>query len=119
MAFIQNMILKKIAQQTGADFLLSLDFFSVLDGIYSPDFFKKLPDSLKFNYINNVMNQPDFAYRRMSNSKGNYRFSYGYEMATQVIQVIAYWSIYDLKKTEFTFFHTKTDTLFWSGDHEP
>jgi hypothetical protein len=110
--------IEKIAQQTGADFLLSLDFFGVLDGLFSPDYFKNLPDSLKFNYINNVMNHPDFAYRRKSDSKGNSRFSYGYELATQVINVIASWSIYDLKKTEFTFFHTKIDSLYWTGDHE-
>lgn len=110
--------IEKIAQQTGADFLLSLDFFGVLDGLFSPDYFKNLPDSLKFNYINNVMNHPDFAYRRMSDSKGNSRFSYGYELATQVVNVIASWSIYDLKKTEFTLFHTKIDSLYWTGDHE-
>lgn len=110
--------IEKIAQQTGADFLLSLDFFGVLDGLFSPDYFKNLPDSLKFNYINNVMNHPDFAYRRKSDSKGNSRFSYGYELATQIVNIIASWSIYDLKKTEFTFFHTKIDSLYWTGDHE-
>jgi len=109
--------IEKIAQQTGADFLLSLDFFAVLDGIYSPDFFKNLPDSLKYNYIINVMNQPDFAYRHVRDLKGNSRFSYGYELETQVINVIASWSIYDLKKTKFTFFHSRIDTLYWTGDY--
>jgi hypothetical protein len=83
--------LEKIAQQTKADIFLSFDFFTAVDGIYSPDYYLSLPDSLQNSYLIE-MNK---------------------HTAEEVVFIFANWNIYDLRKTELTFSYQNIDTINW------
>ena len=83
--------IETIARQTGADMFVSLDFFAALDGIYSRSMYRYMSDSL----------QTDLSYLAQFNE------------AKEVVMILASWSFYDLKKTEFTNHYQKIDTVEW------
>jgi len=81
--------IQNIAASTGADLLLSLDFFAAVDGIYSSSY-------MRTNYIqsyNGYINDPN--------------------MAREIVYILACWNVYDLKKVEFTRSLQKLDTIQW------
>ncbi len=49
--------LEKIAYQTNADVFLSFNFFAAIDGIYSPDYYLNLPNSLQKSYLIEINKQ--------------------------------------------------------------
>lgn len=78
--------IEQIAQSTGADLFLSLDFFSSVDGIFSP------------SYIS-------------SDSSMYYFFSH---ISREIVYTLACWNVYDLKKMEFARSLLKLDTIQWT-----
>lgn len=83
--------LQQIADSTGADLLLSFDYFGSTDGIFSPKYVWKLSDTTNFNF--------------------NF---YDYNVATEVVNVFYSWSFYDLQKQEMIYSHIKTDLIKWT-----
>lgn len=81
--------IQNIAVSTGADLLLSLDFFAAIDGIYSSRYL-----------INNTNSIYD-----------GYFIDPG--MAHEIVYILACWNVYDLKKVEFTRSLQKLDTIQW------
>ena len=83
--------LEEIAQQTDADVFLSFDFFAAIDGIYSPDYYLSLPDSLQSSYL----------------------IEFNKHTAEELVYIFTNWNIYDLKKLELSFGYRKIDTINW------
>jgi len=84
--------IEKIAGETQADLLLSLDFFAVADGIYSAHYLSKIYQNRQLIY--------------------NYRIG----EASEIVYVMVNWYIYDLKKKELTGFFNKIDTINWNKE---
>jgi hypothetical protein len=78
--------IRQIAEATGADLFLSLDFFGSADGIFSAKYF--------FDLSRN-------------------RSSYNESM--EIVHVFANWGFYDLQKQEMILMHSKIDTVKWSA----
>lgn len=81
--------IQNIAVSTGADLLLSFDFFAAIDGIYSSSY-------MRTNYIqsyNGYINDPN--------------------MAREIVYILACWNVYDLKTVEFSRSLQKLDTIQW------
>ena len=80
--------IRQIADTTGADLLFSFDYFTSVDGIFSPYF---QPDSTDTFSINN----------------------YSAIYSKEVVKVFAYWNLYDLEKEKLIYSNRKTDTIQW------
>ena len=81
--------IQQIANSTGADLFLSLDFFASIDAIISP------------HYLQND-----------SNAMFNALF-YDPRVARELVYVLVCWNVYDLKKVEFARSMQKLDTIQW------
>lgn len=88
--YSQNEI-QQIADSTGAELLLSFDFFASKDGIFSTDY--KLNKSDSSSTLINDFNI--------------------YRDATEVVHIFSGWNFYDLKKQKLIYTHLKTDTIKW------
>ncbi len=84
--------IQQIADSTGADLLLSFDYFGSTDGIFSPKYVRNLSDTM-------CLANSDF---------------YNYNEATEVVHVFFSWSFYDLYKQEMIYSHIKTDIINWN-----
>ena len=83
--------LQQIADSSGADLLLSFDYFGSTDGIFSPKYTMNLSD--------NIISDDDY-------------FNYA-KQAIEVVNVLTCWNFYDLQKQEFIFSYAKTDPVKW------
>jgi hypothetical protein len=81
--------IQNIAGSTGADLFLSLDFFSSIDGIFSPDYIGSDSISIFNEYL------------------------YDSRIAREIVYTLACWNIYDLKKVNFERTLQKLDTIQW------
>jgi hypothetical protein len=81
--------IQNIANSTGADLFLSLDFFSSIDGIFSPDYIGSDSISIFNEYL------------------------YDSRIAREIVYTLACWNIYDLKKVSFERSLQKLDTIQW------
>ncbi len=84
--------IEQIADTTGADLLISLDWFAALDGIFSLKYSNELNDSLL---------------------KGNANYRVVNFAATEAVHIMPVWNFYDLKKQELIFSYRKKDTIKW------
>jgi hypothetical protein len=84
--------IEQIADTTGADLLISLDWFAALDGIFSLKYSNELNDSLL---------------------KGNAKYRVVNFAATEAVHIMPVWNFYDLKKQELIFSYRKKDTIKW------
>ncbi len=82
--------LRQIADSTGADLLLSFDYFGSTDGIFSP------------GYMRNLADTSSSATSNITNYEG-----------TEVVHVFFSWCFYDLLKQEMIYTHVKTDIINW------
>lgn len=80
--------IRKIADSTNADLLLSFDYYGSADRIFSPKYTRDLSNKYIFSSFN--LNE-----------------------ATEVVYVLSGWNFYDLKKTAIIYSHIKTDTIKW------
>lgn len=83
--------IEQIADSTGAELFLSLDFFGVKDGIFSTGYKLSLADTAEA-LIN------DFNI---------------YRDATETVHIFSIWNFYDLKKQKLIYSHLKSDTVKW------
>lgn len=83
--------LQQIAGSSGADLLLSFDYFGSTDGIFSPKH--------TMNLSANIISDDDY-------------FNYA-KQAIEVVNVMTCWNFYDLQKQEFIFSYAKTDPVKW------
>ena len=83
--------IQQIADSTGADLLLSFDYFGSLDGIFSPKRKIRVPKewNIEYDYFHN------------------------YRQAIEVVNVLSCWNFYDLKKQSFTFSYLKPNPVKW------
>lgn len=81
--------IQNIANSTGADLFFSLDFFSSVDGIFSPDYIGTDSVSIFNEYL------------------------YNSRIAREIVYTLACWNVYDLKKLEFARTLQKLDTIQW------
>ena len=84
--------IQQIADTTGADLLISLDWFAAFDGIFSLKYTNELKDSL-------------------STRKTKYRVFTS--TANETVHILPYWNFYDLKKQDLIFSYRKNDTIKW------
>lgn len=84
--------IQQIADSTGADFFISLDFFASQDGIFSTHYKQNKSDTS--GILNNDFNI--------------------YRDATEVVHILSGWNFYDLKKQKLIYSHLKTDTIKWT-----
>lgn len=78
--------IEHIAQTTGADLFLSFDFFSSVDGLFSPSYITS--DSSMYYYFSHI--------------------------SREIVYTLACWNVYDLKKMEFSRSLQKLDTIQWT-----
>jgi len=83
--------LQQIADSSGADLLLSFDYFGSTDGIFPPKYTMNLSD--------NIISDDDY----FNSAK----------QAIEVVNVLTCWNLYDLQKQEFIFSYAKTDPVKW------
>lgn len=81
--------IQQIADSTGADIFLSLDFFAAVDGIYSSLYLGERP----------ISTFPDQLYEP--------------GISREIVYVLAFWNVYDLRKTELCQPLNEIDTIQW------
>ena len=84
--------IEQIADKTGADLLLSFDFFETADGIITP----------KYKKINWLIND-------------DYRY-FNPELSAEIVYLIACWNVYDLRFREYVQSYQKVDTITWYAE---
>ena len=84
--------IRQIADSTGADLFLSLDFFASKNGIFTSDYKPEEPDTSD-----------------IYDNTGNI-----HQDAIQVVHILSGWNLYDLREQKLIYSHLKTDTVQWT-----
>jgi hypothetical protein len=104
--------IEKIASETGADLFLSFDFFAMADGIFSSNFMNEMADSMLYDFYS----QSNDSTQKTPKNKGLVSRGYDIRYASEIVDVVVNWNIYDLKKKELTYSYHKVDTISWEDD---